>query len=85
MLYLVSPFRMPFGFVLTILLSVFVGVGPVGATPVDADTSDAPRGTATSYVEMQNVTGRRNVTDTHTVEDVTHWGRFFVGGVKVEV
>jgi outer membrane receptor for ferrienterochelin and colicin len=48
-------------------------------------------GTVTSYVEMQNVTGRRNVAarlydaDTHTVEDVTHWGRFFVGGVKVEI
>ncbi|WP_181149329.1 carboxypeptidase-like regulatory domain-containing protein [Salinibacter sp. 10B] len=48
-------------------------------------------GTVTSYVEVQNVTGRRNVAtrlydaDTHSVEDVTHWGRFFVGGVKVEL
>jgi len=48
-------------------------------------------GTVTSYVEMQNVTGRRNVAarlydaDTNTVKDITHWGRFFVGGVKVEL
>jgi hypothetical protein len=48
-------------------------------------------GTVTSYVEMQNVTGRRNVAarrfdaDDGEVETVTHWGRFFVGGVKVSL
>jgi hypothetical protein len=48
-------------------------------------------GTVTSYIEVQNVTGRRNVAarvydaDTNAVEAVTHWGRFFVGGVKVEL
>ncbi|MFB6248977.1 MAG: hypothetical protein ABEL97_10455 [Salinibacter sp.] len=46
-------------------------------------------GTVPGYVEMRNGTGRRNVAarrydaDTSTVEDVTHRGRFVVGGVKV--
>lgn len=47
-------------------------------------------GAVTSYVEVQNVTGHYNVAgrfydaDSDTVEDVTHWGRFFVGGVEIE-
>lgn len=47
-------------------------------------------GAVTSYLEVQNVTNRHNVAgrvydpDDHTVEDVTHWSRFFVGGVEVE-
>ena len=47
-------------------------------------------GTVTSYVEVQNATNHYNVAarvydaDEHTVEDVTHWSRFFVGGVEVE-
>lgn len=53
MLFLVSPFRMPFGFALTVLLAAFVGVGPVAAALVETDTSDAPRGTLTGRVVDQ--------------------------------
>lgn len=47
-------------------------------------------GALTSYVEIQNATGRRNVSERlyndriNEVEEFTHWGRFFVGGIKLE-